>query len=78
MTEEENFIELANYRMPFGKYKGRRLIDLPETYYVWFMNKELPSGKLGRLMKSAYEIKVNGLEYLFDKFVQSKRPLELD
>ena len=70
MTKEESFVELANYRMPFGKYKGQRLIDLPEAYYVWFMNKGLPPGKLGRLMRSAYEIRVNGLEYLFDKFIK--------
>lgn len=66
MTQEEEFRELANYRMPFGKYKGQRLLDLPERYYVWFINKGLPSGKLGKMMKSAYEIRVNGLEHLFD------------
>jgi uncharacterized protein (DUF3820 family) len=67
MTQQEQFIELANYRMPFGKYKGQRLLDLPEAYYVWFLNKGLPPGKLGKMMKSAYEIRINGLEYLFDK-----------
>ncbi len=66
MTEQEKFIELANYRMPFGKYKGQRLLDLPERYYVWFNNKGLPPGKLGMMMKSAYEIRVNGLEHLFE------------
>lgn len=58
--------ELAAYRMPFGKYKGRRLVDLPEPYVVWFAQKGFPEGKLGRLLREVYEIKLNGLEYLFD------------
>ncbi|MDA0322068.1 MAG: DUF3820 family protein [Verrucomicrobia bacterium] len=58
--------ELANYTMPFGKYKGRRLIDLPEAYLIWFSRQGYPKGKLGELMRSAYEIKLNGLERLLD------------
>lgn len=58
--------ELASYRMPFGKYTGRRLIDLPESYVVWFSQNGLPGGKLGQLLGVVYEIKVNGLEYLFE------------
>ena len=51
--------------MPFGKYKGLLLIDLPEPYVVWFANKGFPNGELGIMMAITYEIKVNGLEYLF-------------
>jgi len=51
--------------MPFGKYKGSLLIDLPEPYVVWFANKGFPNGELGIMMAITYEIKVNGLEYLF-------------
>lgn len=58
--------ELATARMPFGRYKGRLLIDLPEPYVVWFVNNGLPAGKLGRMLQTVYEIKVNGLEYLFE------------
>ena len=61
--------ELANYRMPFGKYQGTRLIDLPEPYVVWFRQKGFPKGKLGQLLASVYEIKLNGLEDLLDPFV---------
>lgn len=58
-------LKLAKMRMPFGKYKGRRLIDLPEPYVVWFSQKGFPTGKLGDMLRMVYEIKVNGLEYLF-------------
>lgn len=58
-------LELAGYRMPFGKYRGVLLIDLPEPYVVWFCRKGFPEGRLGELLRMVYEIKVNGLEYLF-------------
>ena len=59
-------LELTEAIMPFGKYSGRRLIDLPEPYVVWFAQQGFPDGKLGRQLATIYEIKVNGLEYLFD------------
>ena len=59
-------IKLARMRMPFGKYKGLLLVDLPEDYVLWFDNQGLPEGELGQLMAQLYEIKVNGLEYLFE------------
>ena len=62
----EIILKLAEYRMPFGKYKGRLLIDLPEPYVVWFHRKGFPSGELGEMLATVYEIKLNGLEYLFD------------
>ena len=52
--------------MPFGKYSNRLLIDLPEPYVIWFANKGFPNGELGKMMAIVHEIKVNGLEYLFD------------
>ncbi len=51
--------------MPFGKYSGQRLVDLPEPYLVWFHQKGFPPGKLGEQLQTVYEIKRNGLEYLF-------------
>ncbi|RKE04870.1 DUF3820 family protein [Marinifilum flexuosum] len=58
----EELIKLIQMRMPFGKYKGRYLIDLPEPYLVWFREKGFPPGKLGEMLASMYEIKLNGLE----------------
>jgi hypothetical protein len=52
--------------MPFGKYQGRLLIDLPEPYLVWFAQQGFPAGKLGRMLATVHTIKVNGLEYLFE------------
>jgi len=70
MTTEPDYdhralLELADMRMPFGRYAGRRLIDLPESYVVWFAQQGFPPGKLGEMLQAVYEIKVNGLEYLF-------------
>ncbi|MFA5584529.1 MAG: DUF3820 family protein [Bacteriovoracaceae bacterium] len=56
--------KLATVAMPFGKYRGVPLIDLPEPYVVWFYTEGLPEGELGRLLGLLYEIKLNGLEHL--------------
>lgn len=50
--------------MPFGKYEGQYLLKIPEYYFVWFAQKGFPEGKLGRMMREMYEIKMNGLEGL--------------
>ena len=52
--------------MPFGTHKGKLLIDLPEHYVVWMSGAGFPNGRLGEMLQTVYEIKVNGLEYLFD------------
>jgi len=65
-TNNADLLKLAETRMPFGKYAGPRLVDLPEPYVVWFSQKGFPEGELGRMLKAVYEIKVNGLEYLFN------------
>lgn len=64
--DHKALIELTEMRMPFGKHAGMRLIDLPETYVVWFSQQGFPEGKLGRMLQAIYEIKLNGLEHLFD------------
>ena len=55
---------IVSMKMPFGKYKGRILCDLPVEYLEWFARKGFPPGKMGMLLYTVYEIKLNGLEYL--------------
>lgn len=65
-TDPQQLLKLAHFRMPFGKYRHWLLIDLPERYVVWFANQGFPPGELGRMLAIVHEIKVNGLESLFD------------
>lgn len=64
MFDQQDLLHLARMTMPFGKYQGRLLIDLPEPYLLWFADQGFPEGKLGRLLALTLEIKINGLEYL--------------
>lgn len=64
MIEKEDLEKIANTTMPFGRFRGRALIDLPEEYLLWFVDRGFPKGKLGELMQITLEIKINGLEGL--------------
>ena len=64
--EQNDLIKLTTIKMPFGKYAGRLLIDLPETYVVWFYSQGFPNTELGKLLGLLYEIKLNGLEDLVE------------
>jgi len=68
LADQQALVTAINQVMPFGKYAGRLLVDLPEPYVVWFAQQGFPAGKLGRQLAVVYEIKVNGLEYLFEPF----------
>ena len=57
-------IKLAQTKMPYGKYKGKYMIDLPEFYVVWYRNKGFPKGQIGEMLATVYELKLNGLEDL--------------
>ena len=59
-------IDLVKMEMPFGKYKGKLLCNLPVSYLEWFNRKGFPTGKLGVLLQTMYEIRLNGLEQLLD------------
>lgn len=65
-ADSNELLKLARYRMPFGKYSNRLLIDLPEPYVLWFARKGFPPGELGKMLRIVHEIKINGLEYLFE------------
>lgn len=60
----DDLTRLANARMPFGKYKDRLLMDLPDSYLVWFKGQGFPPGRLGEMLAAVLEIKSNGLEHL--------------
>jgi uncharacterized protein len=62
--DKEIMYELVTMKMPYGKFKGRILCDLPEPYLVWYHSKGFPEGRLGMLLNTLYEIKLNGLEHL--------------
>lgn len=59
---QQELLKLLDYRMPYGKYAGSKLLDLPEPYVVWYHSKGFPAGELGKMLAIVYEIKVNGLE----------------
>ncbi|WP_026898523.1 DUF3820 family protein [Daejeonella oryzae] len=56
--------QLVKTKMPYGKYKGVFICNIPEHYLVWYHSKGFPAGNLGMLLHTIYEIKLNGLEYL--------------
>ena len=57
---------LVEREMPFGKYKGRLLADLPGHYLNWFAREGFPKGELGRLLALMHELDHNGLAGLLD------------
>ena len=69
----EMLMELVTVRMPYGKYQGRVLCNLPVPYLEWFNRKGFPSGRIGVLLSALYEIKMNGLEYLLTP-LRKKQP----
>jgi uncharacterized protein (DUF3820 family) len=65
-------LKLIEMKMPFGKYKDTILCDLPIAYLSWFQRKGYPKGKLGMLLHTMYEIKMNGLDYLLIPLRENK------
>jgi uncharacterized protein (DUF3820 family) len=70
LNSRQELVELANTKMPFGKYQGYYLIYLPEAYLVWYKNKGFPKGKIGQQLLLILEIKINGLENLIFPLIQ--------
>ncbi len=69
--EPEELKAAINQTMPFGKYKGRKLLHLPEPYLVWFHQQGFPKGKLGEQLALMYEVKANGLEKMLEPLLDA-------
>lgn len=69
--DQEFLLEAINQKMPFGKYAGRKLLQLPEPYLVWFHRKGFPEGKLGKQLALMYEVKLNGLEAMLKPLLKA-------
>ncbi|MBT8114411.1 MAG: DUF3820 family protein [Arenicella sp.] len=64
-------IKLVGWQMPFGKYKGRLLIDLPEAYLLWFAKRGFPQGELGQLLSLCLQLKIDGSDGLLKPLRQN-------
>ena len=64
--DTDSLQRLLTFAMPFGKYKGRMIADLPGNYLNWFAREGFPKGELGRLLALMQEIDHNGLSSLLD------------
>ncbi len=71
LADQKKLVEAINQTMPFGKYQGRKLLQLPEPYLVWFHSNGYPQGKLGEQLALMYEIKLNGLEAMLKPLLRS-------
>ncbi len=71
LNDQQALKTAINQTMPFGKYAGRKLLQLPEPYLVWFHSKGFPEGKLGQQLALMYEIKLNGLETMLQPLLKS-------
>lgn len=73
--DPEVLLELIRAKMPFGKYAGRPLSNVPEEYFIWFRERGYPPGKLGEQMAMMLEIKTHGLETLLWELERRLDPL---
>ena len=70
-------IDIVQTKMPFGKYKGTMICDLPVYYLEWMHTKGFPPGKMGMLLSSVYEIKINGLNSIISMVKTALRKGEI-
>ncbi|MBS4062337.1 MAG: DUF3820 family protein [Bacteroidetes bacterium] len=73
LPDPQLLLQIVEMEMPFGKYKGTLLSNLPVSYLEWFQRKGFPQGKLGMLLETIYVIKSNGLEYLLEPLKKNRR-----
>ncbi|HUH61222.1 MAG TPA: DUF3820 family protein [Candidimonas sp.] len=65
---------LLTRTMPYGKYKGRLIADLPGHYLNWFAREGFPAGEIGRLLMLMHEIDHNGLSAILDPLRKARQP----
>ena len=68
--DQDDLLKLARMKMPFGKYQGRILADLPEPYLLWFSKQGFPKGELGKLLALMLELHIHGLNGLLTPLKQ--------
>ncbi len=74
MQFDPTFLEkLVNAKMPYGKFKGRYITNLPVFYLEWFSRTGFPDGSLGQYLATMYEIKTNGLDHLLAPLIKEQR-----
>ena len=71
--DSEQLLLLVTREMPFGKYQGKLIADLPGDYLNWFARKGFPPGEIGRLLALMHELDQNGLSHLLT-LLRNKRP----
>lgn len=71
-NQQKALMKLVMTKMPFGKYKGRLIADIPENYLVWMHGQGFPKGEIGMLLSTAYEIRLNGLDEILDNLKKIK------
>ena len=67
IPDPQILLQIVRTRMPFGKYKDKLVCDLPVSYLEWFAREGFPKGKLGVLLQTVYEIRINGLGELLER-----------
>lgn len=74
MLDKQVLLDIANTPMPFGKYKGTMLINLPEPYLIWFARQGFPDNKLGQLLETTLALKIEGLDSLVKPLIKRSSP----
>lgn len=74
--DSQILVDIVQTKMPFGKYKGTLLCDLPVYYLEWMKTKGFPPGKMGMMLSTVYEIKINGVSAILTavKTMLNNRP----